>query len=235
MRGKILSFVAVLSIVGTSAVAADMSKWYVQADAGYGWAADAGLNNVSETGNILVYSPLDKLGKSFSYGVAVGYNINENIRTELAFTIRDGFELKDTDTGLDPNYNFKGDVQSIATMANAYYTWNKALFSPYVGAGLGYSQNKIKSLAYSAVDRSDGGIAPGGKTNNFAYQLMAGIDYKINAKWTLDLGYRYADLGNIESKSGENVDPSGSSLNTYDGSKGDLKVHEAKLGLRYNF
>ena len=121
MRNKLLSAIAVLAIAG-SANAADTSKWYVQADIGYGWTADAGLSNVAETGSPLLFSTLDKLEKSTSYGIAAGYNINENIRTELGVTMRNGFEVKDTDTGITPAWDFKGDIVSTALMANVYYT-----------------------------------------------------------------------------------------------------------------
>jgi opacity protein-like surface antigen len=52
---------------------------------------------------------------------------------------------------------------------------------------------------------------------------MAGIAYDVNSNWTLDAGYRYADLGRIRKNYGNGV------------TKITARDHEIMFGVRYNF
>lgn len=97
-------------------------------------------------------------------------------------------------------------------MANAYFDYLTCTpWTPYVGAGLG--------LSYLKADFGD--IA---KTSyNLGWQVMGGLTYDINSHWTLDLGYRYADLGRVR-KYHEGVV-----------AKVNARDHEIMFGARYEF
>lgn len=226
MRNKLLSVVAVLAIAG-SANAADMSKWYAQADVGYGWSTDAKFKNSSDgQAGTTLDGNLNEIGKSASYTLGVGYYVRDNIRVGLAYSYRGGFEINDVDS-VTPTTSFKGDITSQAFMATSAYEWKFSNFTPYVGVGLGMASNKVKSFsAYDSVGAASASLS-GGTETSFAYELMAGIGYDITPKWTVDAGYNYVDLGDIK------TDPTiGFGVN---GTKGSLKAHEVKLGLRYKF
>lgn len=227
MRSKVLSIVAILGIAG-SANAADMSKWYVQADVGHAWASDAKLKNSSDgqAGNTLDGN-LNEIGKSASYTLGAGYYVRDNIRVGLAYSYRGGFEIDDVDS-VTPTTSFKGDITSHALMVTSAYEWKFSNFTPYVGMGLGMASNKVKS--FSADVDGDGvvnALLSGGTEKSFAYQIMAGVGYDITPKWTVDAGYNYVDLGDV--KTDPTVDLG------VNGTKGSLKAHEVKLGLRYKF
>ena len=97
-------------------------------------------------------------------------------------------------------------------MANAYFDYLTCTpWTPYVGAGIG-----------SAYLKADGG-EEAKSVYNLAWQVMAGLTYDINSNWTLDAGYRYADLGRIRKNSGDSV------------TKLTARDHEIMLGVRYTF
>ena len=110
--------------------------------------------------------------------------------------------------GLDHFRLYKHSV-----MANAYFDYLTCTpWTPYVGAGIG-----------SAYLKADNG-SHAKSVYNLAWQVMAGLTYDINSHWTLDAGYRYADLGRIRKNSGEGHV-----------AKLTARDHEILLGVRYTF
>jgi outer membrane autotransporter protein len=73
-------------------------------------------------------------------------------------------------------------------MANAWYDFDMGNdFTPYIGGGVGYADNELKH-----------GLLANGTGGDFAWQLGAGVNYKIGDKTSIGLGYRYLDAGDIE-------------------------------------
>ena len=141
-------------------------------------------------------------GTHVAYGVQAGY-----VRGEL--------ELNNS---RDIKRNYIGEMDHFrlykhSVMANAYFDYLTCTpWTPYVGAGIG--------SAYLKAD--DGEQAK--SVYNLAWQVMAGLTYDINSHWTLDAGYRYADLGRIRKNSGEGHV-----------AKLTARDHEILLGVRYTF
>lgn len=140
-------------------------------------------------------------GTHIAYGVQAGY-----VRGELE--LNNSRDIKRNYIGgLDHFRLYKHSV-----MANAYFDYLTCTpWTPYVGAGIG--------SAYLKAD--DGEQAK--SVYNLAWQVMAGLTYDINSNWTLDAGYRYADLGRIRKNSGDRV------------AKLTARDHEIMLGVRYTF
>ena len=140
-------------------------------------------------------------GTHIAYGVQAGY-----VRGELE--LNNSRDIKRNYIGgLDHFRLYKHSV-----MANAYFDYLTCTpWTPYVGAGIG--------SAYLKAD--DGEEAK--SVYNLAWQVMAGLTYDINSHWTLDAGYRYADLGRIRKNSGDSV------------AKLTARDHEIMLGVRYTF
>lgn len=141
-------------------------------------------------------------GTHVAYGVQAGY-----VRGEL--------ELNNS-RDIKRNYLSTSDhfrLYKHSVMANAYFDYLTCTpWTPYVGAGIG--------SAYLKAD--DGEQAK--SVYNLAWQVMAGLTYDINSHWTLDAGYRYADLGRIRKNSGEGHV-----------AKLTARDHEIMLGVRYTF
>lgn len=142
-------------------------------------------------------------GTHVAYGVQAGYVRGELELNNSRDIKRNYFETN----GVNHFRLYKHSV-----MANAYFDYLTCTpWTPYVGAGIG--------SAYLKAD--DGEQAK--SVYNLAWQVMAGLTYDINSHWTLDAGYRYADLGRIRKNSGDSV------------AKLTARDHEIMLGVRYTF
>lgn len=143
-------------------------------------------------------------GTHVAYGVQAGY-----VRGELE--LNNSRDIKRNYFKADGVNHFRLYKHSV--MANAYFDYLTCTpWTPYVGAGIG--------SAYLKAD--DGEQAK--SVYNLAWQVMAGLTYDINSHWTLDAGYRYADLGRIRKNSGEGHV-----------AKLTARDHEIMLGVRYTF
>jgi len=135
---------------------------------------------------------------------------------------------------------------AMSAMANLYLDgpefWN---FTPYIGGGVGtafVSWNDFEQGNYcSGTSPSDCGQNGGAGLNEFssgsfetegefafAYNLMVGTGFKLSENMTLDLGYRYTNIGGVKVLS--------SALNpgvADDRESGAMEVHEFRVGLRY--
>ena len=174
---------------------------------------------------------LDKdVGSSIILSGGVGRRFNPNMRADVTLGFRGGYKLDDSDKSV-PATRFKADVKSLALMVNGYRDFPLAAWTPYVGAGLGFAQNKVGTISF---DDGAGftGTAPGGTKTGFAFAVMAGAGIPLGGL-TLDVGYRFISLGKIESSSSDVVIGGAVVPPPYGGVTGKLKAHELTVGLRF--
>ena len=120
------------------------------------------------------------------YNIGVGYKFNDSVRTDLNLQYS---EVK-YKAAIGPNV-MKQNIKTIAAFVNGYYDINfdKALV-PYLTAGFGIGKNNVGNLKeINSQDRE------GKNTTNFIWNIGFGARYKLNKTFTVDLGYRYMDLG----------------------------------------
>jgi opacity protein-like surface antigen len=138
-----------------------------------------------------------KMDNGIVYNGAIGYDFKPG-RIELGV----GYQAHDyTDF---PQY---GDISALTVMANGYYDFeaSKDVF-PYVMAGLGIADiNTPDDYVNETV---------------FAWQIGAGVGFKVAKDVTLDVGYRYLKPDDMTSVQNENVSWAG---------------HNVMVGLRYQF
>ena len=191
---------------------------------------------------------------AFFGGVGIGYRFNNWFRVDGTFEYRGGTTIGATDQvnlggGTVLHNTYKGNLSSMVALFNAYVdlgTWN--CLTPYLGAGIGYASNRIhgvtdQGIMSTQVTLPDGsvgwgpgfstlGTANAGTKSGVAWALMAGVGYEVNKNLTLEVGYRYLNLGDAQS---------GRLVNAYGGQvQGPLKVkdidsHDIKIGMRWNF
>ncbi len=145
-------------------------------------------------------------------GLGAGYHLNDFLRGDIIASYRGWGDLKFKGAG-----NQKADVWSIPVLANIYAT-----YPIYDGMGI-YAMGGV-GMSFNKTDRIRG--AKGKTRSEFAWNAGAGIDYRINDCWSLDLGYRYSDLGQgrVKPEAG------------YEGQrKSDMRAHDVKLSARYYF
>ena len=158
------------------------------------------FNRIKVKSNLMPTQKMDKdtFASHVAYGSRAGY-----VRGELE--LNDSLNIK----------KHQNKVYKHSLMANAYFDYLTCTpWTPYVGAGIG--------AAYLKYNRNNG--ADKKTTYNFAWQVMGGVTYDINANWALDAGYRYADLGQIR----KNYNGNGVA-------KVKVRDHEILFGARYTF
>jgi opacity protein-like surface antigen len=120
-------------------------------------------------------------------------------------------------------------IKSHTLMVNLYKDLGKyGRVTPYVGAGVGVAMHTVDETYftenYNLLNRIEGN-----ENFSFAWSLMAGVGYQLTDRATLDLGYRYIDMGDAESG---RVDNHGFVNPKVD--IDDLAAHEIKVGLRFS-
>ncbi|RTR20193.1 porin family protein [Azospirillum griseum] len=185
-----------------------------------------------------------KLPSAAIVGGGVGWQFTPALRTDLTLSYRFPKNWNGRDSVQSLTYD--GKVSSLRGFANLYLditglTDGLGVFKPYVGAGLGFSRNKLADL--TVTDTSVIGLATtptnfdryslnGSTRTNFAWQVMAGTGIAVTDAITVDLGYRYLDAG--KAKSGVTLTGLGVST-TVSPRTANLRTHELTLGLRYAF
>lgn len=150
------------------------------------------------------------------YGMALRAEVEYNHRLRLDF---------DTRETAPAVIGYENNVDTDSVMFNLYVDWpTKTPWRPYVGAGIGWARHT------SNVSRGD--IATSVRetreenSDNFAFSFQAGLRVAITRSWIGEIGYRYIDMGRIDS----------GTFTTGDRVIGDNYIaHDIVLGLVYLF
>jgi len=207
--------------------------WYLRGDIGYG----ATRYGRTSHDNFAIRTMLDqaKIGTGVSLGGGFGYRYNEFLRVDLTIDHRFDAKFTGSSSHLGGLLQLRDRANFSATtgLVNAYVdlgTWGS--ITPYVGGGIGLSNKRFSDYVIDAcVLTCDGGqfelgTLPGKARNDFAWALMAGLAVDAGHGATLDLGYRYLNLG----KARTGNDPDLGSVTT-----SKIESHEFRVGLRWTF
>ncbi len=213
MTTRSLLLGAVASLAFVSAANAGPQGWYIGLEGGATWIDDV---DVVEDG-------LPDAQSSFDTGWTalgtVGYAWN-SWRFELEGGYRDN-ELDIFTVGVT-DYTGGGEFNEFSGMLNALYDWDfSERFGLFVGAGAGADYVRYKNdSGYHTVPIHDNDTV-------FAWQAMAGLNYRLSSRTDLVLAYRY-----FNADSPEFTD---SILGTHTDDYDNVVKHTATIGLRYHF
>ena len=225
----------------------DFGGWYLRGD--IGMTNTRGKLFAPAYDDVSTLS-VNQLGHGFtggtSFGVGVGYQFNSWFRADVTGEYRSKAMFSGTDfaniAGLGPISDvYSARFSSWVAMANVYVdlgTW--WCITPFVGAGVGGAFNQIDGLQDLGSIPSPGVgsvnsasyFANSANKTSFAWAAHAGLAYKVNQNFTIELAYRYLDLGNAVTGKGD----------TFDGilaGRGrpfqfnDLTSQDIKLGVRW--
>lgn len=126
---------------------------------------------------------------------------------------------------------YKGQASVGLFLVNGYFdlgTWSG--FTPYVGAGVGVADYSMGKLTDQSMQVQNPGFGMSGVTSgaNFAWALMAGVTYRLGPDLFLDVGYRYANMGQINTGA-----ISCNSVCFYESQHFDLWSNDLLFGLRW--
>ncbi len=215
-----------LPALSSPAVAqADEMNWnspggfYLRLDSGWSFSRDAGGDIDTD------------FGDSYLVGGGAGYRFNDYLRADVTISYRGGYDIDDAQTLSGSSFAVQGDASSLTGMVNAYVDVGRfGRVTPYVGGGIGVSRNTISDL--SATFAGVSATVDDETSTSFAWQASAGLGIEVAPNLAIDVGYRYMDLGSIET--GDTVTVGGASIGGA-ASDGDLRAHEIQVGLRYSF
>ncbi len=187
------------------------SGWYLRGD--IGWRADT------------------KIGSAFSdFPIPSGLSIDSIVTGGGGGGYKSGWFRADVtvdysgktrfSTTARPNGVYDAKVDTLVALANVYLdlgTWSG--ITPYVGAGAGVANFWVQD--YSAPN---GPINPDKQSHaDFAWAVMAGVAWNFAPRWSVDMSYRFLNLGETT------FNPHMVNYLTLQ----DLTANEFRIGLRY--
>lgn len=110
---------------------------------------------------------------------------------------------------------------------------------PFLGAGLGASHNRSAAMDYRfpGLSSEAATVTPGGSQLDLAWLATFGAALPLTQTLTLDVSYRYSDLGNMETDEGEAtiIRSSGTFPLNIGGTEAPLVTDSVTVSLRYRF
>jgi opacity protein-like surface antigen len=220
--------------------------WFVGVSAGVAWP---GLPNSATVPNGFPFAPPQNLdlfsiqvpSAAATWALNVGYRWVRStaffplMSLALRYAHINAFNASGLiEVASDPlytNYSYSAKISpNIFTLFGKIDIYNFHSFLPYISLGLGESWNTFTNYTQQGINDtySQPGTQFGDNTTaRFTYNFGVGIDYLINPRSTLSLGYEYADLGKVISGNGTQL-WSNTSL-----SMGDLTSNTVLLGINY--
>ncbi|WP_441233855.1 outer membrane protein [Bradyrhizobium sp. 930_D9_N1_4] len=221
---------------------ADFGGWYLRGDVGMTNQRAKSIDGALPAG----YSKTTE-GLGFDsaglFDLGAGYRFNNWFRADVIGQYRGRSNLHGSDNVVGPGFvgvnNYSGSKSEWVVMANAYVdlgTW--WCITPFIGAGVGGSYNKVSGFRDDGVSYSGGVLsnsvayfADNGKWN-LAWAAHAGLAYKVNPGFTVELAYSYMNLGDGAPGNYRLFDNSASGPTSI--KIRDITSHDIKLGVRWD-
>ena len=192
------------------------------------------------------YRSVGDFGAAMPLELGLGYTVTPASRLEVLVEYRPHFAFKGRANFLPPErrQSVAADLSSSAVML-AYYIDLPRLgvpslgpFGPFVGTGAGVVRTRIGQtrMTYPATTA----IVPGASRTGLAWMVTAGVAAALSERVTVDVAWRYTDLGTVHTGRGAGQ------VIWRDGSREPLPLdlartrarlagHGLRLSLRYAF
>jgi outer membrane protein OmpA-like peptidoglycan-associated protein len=210
-KGLMLGAVASVALLGTANAGYERDGWYIGAEAGWG--------RVNETNFDVSNVPL-KLDDGLAGMVTIGSalkNSNWRLEGELGYRTNDGTQHFSCGTSAAPA-TCAADISLTewSGMFNAIYDFNlnSERWGMSLGAGAGIDNPRYNNR--SGLDSND---------KVFAYQAIAGLTYRVNQHWDIDMNYRYFNAAEADL-----VESAGAVPRAV-----NLEKHSVTVGFRYGY
>jgi opacity protein-like surface antigen len=224
--------------------AQDFGGWYLRGDIGMTNQSIKSLDNPDPAAALFTQTGMG-FDSSMLFDVGVGYQFNNWFRADITGQYRGranfhGSQSTTAFAGTALVNNYSGSKSETVIMANGYVdlgTW--WCITPYIGAGVGTSYNRISSFRDEGLGDAFGAPLPvsvvyatdAGKWN-FAWALHAGAGYRVSPNLTVELGYSYMNLG--DATTGANSNFAGTVTPQFPWTMKDITSHDLKLGVRWD-
>ncbi|MBC7281174.1 outer membrane protein [Hoeflea sp.] len=237
------------------------SGWYLRGDVGYSksqkstgewdfWNQFVGVQGIDDTYR---YDSL-KLRDSASIGIGVGYQVNDQLRTDVTLDFFHAKFAGQTECPLmiksdpahalpfpsDCHYDDSANANVWTAMANAYVDLKTiGRFRPYLGAGVGAAYVKYGTMSRQEVCENCAPSYPrytaqqqGVGSVRAAAALMVGTSYDLTDRLKLDAGYRFMHIFGGDAYEYDSEDQAAGASGVQIRDNG-FNVHQVRAGLRY--
>jgi opacity protein-like surface antigen len=225
-------------------VVEDFGGWYLRGDIGFSNQRIDRLNNPWDSLNTSSVQS-HSFNTAGIFGLGAGYRFNNWFRMDVTGEWRGNSQFYGTDqitynggVGTD---TYRATKNEWVVLGNAYVdlgTW--WCVTPFIGAGVGGARVAINGFTDQSI-AFNGGVGPAlpGLSQspdsakwNFAWAVHAGLAYKVTPNFTVELAYRYLDMGDGVTKPAP----------YFDGVSGvvppwtfkNITSHDLKLGVRWD-
>jgi opacity protein-like surface antigen len=221
--------------------------WYLRGDIGMSNQNVRGLSHplfdfVQQNGNTLDWPDRGGFSSAPFFAVGLGYQFGSWIRLDVTGEYRGKADFKALDRVFDPAgaligvNRYEGKKSEWVVMANAYFdlgTWYG--FTPFVGAGAGVARNTISHFFDYNPLAGGSGYAGEGHKWNFAWAVHAGMAYNVTPNVTIELAYRYLNVGDAQTGEFRNSDPAlaCAAVPCQPMNFRNIDSHDVKLGVRW--
>jgi opacity protein-like surface antigen len=226
----------------------DFGGWYLRGDIGMTSQHATKISNPLDT-TLNVTGPSyagTGLSGASTFDVGVGYAFNSWLRGDVTAEYRNAATLRGSVYGqfsaFGNNFsgvdNYSANLSSFVFLANAYVdlgTW--WCITPFIGAGVGAAYNHLASFRDDGLTTFNGltagtQFATDGNKTSLAWAAHAGLAYKVSNNFTVELAYRYLDLGTAVTGS-SNFAFSPGPPGTHAWTVNNLTSQDLRLGVRW--
>ena len=199
------------------------SGWYLRGDIGF--STERG-GNFSETGLNPPLTSQQNTASGFEtggiYRLGIGYQFTPWLRADITGEYRTPASWSSFDIASSGGTFASGgtlipehvtlEKSEIVVLGNVYAdlgTW--WCVTPFVGAGAGFAGVKLSNFQEIAIATlsqplgqnviNGNNFAPDNTQWNFAWALHAGLSYKVTPGFSVELAYRYLNMGNAQTGS----------------------------------
>ncbi len=191
MKSKFLTGVsaAAVALTMTSAASADGhfmdGGWYFSLFGGLAVPETSSSRwTVATTTSIVAGSVRNHSKDGYTLGVAAGKRINDTFRGELELSFTDVNNRRVSAAG--GSVSIGGHTEAVYLFGNIWADFDIGhAIKPYIGGGIGVAFQEYKVSSGGSVDDS---------SDDFAFQLGAGINYPVTPNVDLGVGYRYRNV-----------------------------------------
>ncbi|WP_392566609.1 outer membrane beta-barrel protein [Utexia brackfieldae] len=163
----------------------------------------------------------------YNSSLAAGYNFGNGWRVEGEYTFKKKAEYTSGSTTFPTSFNHM-KTENQRFMANVYKSFYLDYgVSVYGTVGLGVVKTKTGGWQGNATREY-----ANNNDTNLAYSIGAGVSYALTSQIAFDLGYRFVDLGKVESGMNQFANARGLQDEQM---KGHLYSNEFFIGARYTF
>jgi opacity protein-like surface antigen len=223
----------------------DYSGWYLRGDIGASNAQVKSLDLVPLPASFLgetITTPFLGFESSPFFRLGAGYQVNNWLRIDGTGEYRANAyfhgQQVESQGGVTLPDDYTANYSSWLFLANAYVdlgTWY--CITPFLGAGVGGSYNTISNFMDTGSTQSGATILSTTYFDthsqwSFAWALYAGLSYQVTPGFSVELTYRYLDLGNAQTGTPHAFD--GTVIPTSPFQFKDITSSDFMLGVRWN-